>query len=300
MTSAISNTAAKVDSAFLFIVCSSVVLLVLVTFFMVFFVIRYSRKRNPHPDQIEGNVFLEIIWTVVPTVLVLVMFYVGWSDFSYIRNAPDDAMPVQVTGMMWAWQFEYKNGKQSDVLKVPLGKPVKLILTSADVIHSLYIPAFRIKEDAVPGLKTHLWFKANELGSYDIFCTEYCGTGHSHMRSKVVVMADNEFDKWYESAEAPGEKDKGLKLMQVKGCLGCHTTDGTKKIGPTFKGIFGRKDTVVTDGKEHVIIVDDAFLRKAVLQPGADLVKGYPKIMPKLPVTPEELDSIIAALKELK
>jgi cytochrome c oxidase subunit 2 len=300
MISGISNTASKVDSAFLFIVGSSVVLLVLVTFFMVFFVIRYSRKKNPNPEQIEGNVLLEIIWTVIPTLLVMVMFYVGWSNFSYIRNSPDDAMPVKVTGMMWSWQFEYKNGKQSDVLNVPLGKPVRLVLTSSDVIHSLYIPAFRIKEDAVPGLKTHLWFKANELGSYDIFCTEYCGTGHSHMRSKVVVMADNEFDKWYESAEARGEKDRGLKLLQVKGCLGCHTTDGTKKIGPTFKGIFGRKETVITDGKEHEINVDEAFLRKAVLQPGADLVKGYPKIMPKLPVTPEELDAIIVALKELK
>ncbi|HXW69733.1 MAG TPA: cytochrome c oxidase subunit II [Dissulfurispiraceae bacterium] len=300
MMSGIANTATKIDSVFLFIVSCLVVLLVLVTFFMVFFVIRYSRKRNPNPEQIEGNVLLEIIWTVIPTVLVLVMFYAGWSDFSYIRNPPDNAMPVQVTGMQWSWQFEYKNGKQSNVLNVPLGKPVKLILTSADVIHSLFIPAFRIKEDAVPGLKTHLWFKADELGSFDIFCTEYCGTGHSHMLSKVVVMADNEFDKWYESAEAAGAKERGMNLLQVKGCLGCHTTDGTKKIGPTFKGLFGRKETVITDGREHEIIVDEAFIRKAVLQPGADLVKGYPKIMPKLPVTPEELDAIVATLKELK
>src|SRR5208282_4384806 len=171
---------------------------------------------------------------------------------------------------------------------------------SANLIHSLYIPAFRIKEDAVPGLKTHLWFKADEVGSFDIFCTEYCGTGHSHMLSKVVVMADNEFDKWYASAEAAGAKERGMNLLQVKGCLGCHTTDGTKKIGPSFKGLFGMKETVITDGKEHEIIVDEAFIRKAVLQPGADLVKGYPKIMPQLPVTPEELDAIVAALKELK
>ncbi|MGD0281545.1 MAG: cytochrome c oxidase subunit II [Dissulfurispiraceae bacterium] len=300
MISDFSNTASKFNSAFLFIVFSSVVLLVLVTFFMVFFIIRYSRKRNPHPEQIEGNVLLEIIWTVIPTVLVIVMFYMGWSNFSYIRNAPDDAMPVKVTGMMWSWQFEYKNGKQSDVLNVPLGRPVKLILTSADVIHSLYIPAFRIKEDAVPGLRTHLWFKANELGAYDIFCTEYCGTGHSHMRSKVVVMADNEFDKWYESAEARGEKDRGLQLLQVKGCLGCHTTDGTKKIGPTFKGLFGSKELVVTNGKEREVVVDEDYIKKMVLQPGVDIVKGYPPIMPALPVTGEELDAIIAAMKELK
>jgi len=168
------------------------------------------------------------------------------------------------------------------------------------VIHSFYIPAFRIKEDAVPGMKTHLWFKANELGSYDIFCTEYCGTGHSHMLSKVVVMAQDAFDKWYASSAPPGKGNKGLQLLQDKGCLGCHTTDGTNKIGPTLKGVFGRKETVITDGNEHEIIVDEAFLRKAVLQPGDDLVKGYPKIMPKMPLTPEELDAIIAALKELK
>jgi cytochrome c oxidase subunit 2 len=300
MISSISNTAAKVDSAFFFIVGTSVVLLVLVTFFMVFFVIRYSRKRNPHAEQIEGNILLEIIWTVIPTLLVLAMFYMGWSNFSYIRNAPKDAMPVKATGMMWAWQFEYKNGKQSDVLHVPLGKAVRLVLTSTDVIHSLYIPAFRIKEDAVPGLKTHLWFKANEVGSYDIFCTEYCGTGHSHMRSKVVVMTDEEFNKWYLSVETPGEKEKGFKLLQVKGCLGCHTTDGTQKIGPTFKRIFGRKEIVLTGGKEREIIVDEDYLKRSVLQPEADIAKGYPPIMPVLPVTGEELDAIIVALKELK
>ena len=300
MISDISNTAAKIDLAFLYITGMSVVLLVLITSFMLYSIIRYNAKRHPRAEQSEGNVGTEIILTVIPVILVLVMFYLGWTNFSYIRNAPDDAMPVKVTGMMWSWQFEYKNGKQSDVLNVPLGKPVRLVLTSTDVIHSLYIPAFRIKEDAVPGLKTHMWFQANELGSYDIFCTEYCGTGHSHMRSKVVVMADNEFDKWYEAAEAGGEKDIGLKLLQSKGCLGCHTTDGTKKIGPTFKGIFGRNETVTTDGKEHEIVVDEAFLRKAVLQPGADLVKGYPNIMPKLPVTGEELDAIILTLKGLK
>ncbi|MGO9014134.1 MAG: cytochrome c oxidase subunit II [Dissulfurispiraceae bacterium] len=300
MLSEISNTAGEIDLAFLYITGMSVVLLVLITSFMLYSLIRYNAKRHPHAEQLEGNVATEIILTIIPVILVLVMFYIGWTNFSYLRNAPKDAMPVKVTGMQWSWRFEYKNGKQNDVLNVPVGKPVELILTSADVIHSLYIPAFKIKEDAVPGMKTHLWFKANQLGSYDIYCTEYCGTGHSHMLSKVVVMAQDAFDKWYASAAPAGKENKGLHLLQDKGCLGCHTTDGTKKIGPTFKGIFGRKETVITDGREHELTVDEAFLRKAVLQPGADLVKGYPNIMPKLPVTPEELDSIIVALKELK
>ena len=300
MISDLSNTAAKIDLAFLYITGMSVVLLVIITFFMVYSLVRYSAKRNPRAEQIEGNVATEIILTIAPVVLVLFMFYLGWTNFSYLRNAPKDAMPVTVRGMMWSWSFEYKNGKRNDVLNVPVGKPVELILTSADVIHSFYIPAFRIKEDAVPGMNTHLWFKANEPGSYDVFCTEYCGTGHSHMRSKVVVLTQDAFDKWYASAGPTGSENRGLQLLQDKGCLGCHTTDGTKKIGPTFRGLFGRKETVITDGKEHEIVVDEAFLRKAVLQPGADLVKGYPKIMPKLPVTPGELDQIILALKGLK
>lgn len=300
MIPGITNIVAVVDRTFLLITLTSVLLLLLVTFFMLYFVFKYNRKRHPHAEQIEGSLILEITWTVLPTVLVLVMFYYGWVNFSYMRNAPVDAMPVKVTGMMWSWHFEYMNGKQSDVLNVPAGKPVKLILTSADVIHSLYIPAFRIKEDAVPGMTTHLWFTANAGGPYDIFCTEYCGTGHSHMRSKVVVMTAGEFQKWYSSAQPQGAAEKGLNLLQAKGCLGCHTTDGSAKVGPTFKGLFGRKELVVTDGKEHEIVVDENFLKKAVLQPGEDLVKGYPRIMPKLPVTPEELDAIIAALKEMK
>jgi len=201
---------------------------------------------------------------------------------------------------MWSWHFEYKNGKQSDELNVPVGKAVQLILTSGDVIHSLYIPAFRIKEDAVPGMKTHLWFKADRTGAYDIFCTEYCGTGHSHMITKLFVMSGEDFNKWYASAEAPEKKGRGMKLLQEKGCLGCHSTDGTKKIGPTFKGLFGRQEIVITDGKERKISVDEDYIRKSVLQPAADIVKGYPNIMPKVPVTEDELGAVIETLEELK
>ncbi|MBF0506397.1 MAG: cytochrome c oxidase subunit II [Nitrospirae bacterium] len=300
MISDISNTAAKVDLAFLYITGMSVVLLVLITSFMVYSLVRYNVKRHPRAEQIEGNVATEIILTVIPVILVLVMFYIGWTNFSYLRNAPKDAIPVTVRGMMWSWHFEYKNGKQNDVLNVPVGKPVELILTSADVIHSFYIPAFRIKEDAVPGMKTHLWFKAGEIGSYDVFCTEYCGTGHSHMVSKVVVMAQDAFDKWYAGAGAAGKENKGLQLLQAKGCLGCHTADGAGKIGPTFKGIFGRKTVILTNGKEREIVVDEDYIRRSVLQPAADIVKGYPNIMPVIPVTKDELDTIVATLEELK
>ena len=183
-----ANTTGKVDSAFLFILSISVALLFIVTLAMVFFLIKYNRKTHPQSEEVKESMALEIIWTVVPTILVLLMFYYGWVNFDYIRNPPGDAMPINVIARQWSWHFEYGNGKQSDVLRVPVNKPVKLVLTSLDVIHSLFIPAFRIKEDCVPGMKTHLWFNANESGTYDIFCTEYCGVGHSHMRSKVIVM----------------------------------------------------------------------------------------------------------------
>jgi cytochrome c oxidase subunit 2 len=294
-----SNTAGKVESSFLFIVASAVILLAIVIFFMILFLMKYSRNKHPAPETVKDSVLLEVVWTAIPTALVIVMFYFGWVDFRYIRNPPKDAMEVNVTARQWSWLFEYQNGKKSGVLRVPLNRPVKLIMTSEDVIHSFYIPAYRIKEDCVPGMKTHLWFTANESGTYDVFCTEYCGVGHSHMRSSVVVMAPAEFDAWYRSAEA-APAGKGLQLLQKKGCLGCHTTDGSRKVGPTFKGIFGRKVIVITDGKERDIIVDEEYLRRSIVNPGADIVKGYPPVMPALPVTKDELQEIVAFLKELK
>ncbi|MBZ0156431.1 MAG: cytochrome c oxidase subunit II [Alphaproteobacteria bacterium] len=300
MISEVSNTAAKVDSTFLFIVGLSVALLVLITALMLFFVIKYNRKRHPVSENIEGNLPLEIIWTVIPTVIVLAMFYYGWSDFAYIRNAPEGALPVQVTGRNWSWHFTYENGMQSDVLKVPRNKAVKLVLTSADVLHSFYIPAFRIKEDAVPGMKTRLWFIARDTGSYEIYCTEYCGTGHSHMRSKVVVLPEDEFESWHSGQGGEGEKETEKRLLSEKGCLGCHSVDGSTGVGPTLKGVFGRSTVVVTGGRERQIVIDEEYLRRSILQPAADVVKRYPAIMPALPVSREEMDALIAELKDLQ
>lgn len=299
MFNAASNIAAKVDQSFLIVTSACVVLFALVMITMVVFLIKYNRKRNPVPTDVKEAMTLEIILTVIPTLLVLAMFYYGWVNFGYIRNPAKNAMKINVIGRQWSWSFAYQNGKQSDVLNVPIGKPVDLILTSADVIHSFFIPAYRVKEDCVPGMKTHLWFIADQLGSYEIFCTEYCGSGHSHMRSKLNVMQQADFDKWYEAkAELPGAK--GLSVLQAKGCLGCHTTDGTKKVGPTFKGLYASKVDVATNGKEHEIIADEAYLRRHILTPGIDVVEGYPNIMPNLHVEPQELDEIIAYLKTLK
>ncbi len=290
----------KVDEAFFYIVGISVVLLVIVTIVMLVFVIKFNSKRHPDPEEVKDSLWLEIVWTAVPTALALSMFYFGWVNFEFIRTPPKNAMIINVISRQWSWLFVYGNGRKSDVLRVPLNKPVKLILMSEDVIHSLYIPAFRIKEDCVPGMKTYIWFNADEEGTYDIYCTEYCGVEHSHMLSKVIVMPVAEFDKWYSGAEAAGVAALGQKLVGEKGCLGCHSTDGSMKVGPTFKGLYGVKETVVTKGNEREVSVDDEYIKSYVRRPNVDIIKGYQPIMPLISVTDEELNAIVEYLKTLK
>jgi cytochrome c oxidase subunit 2 len=294
-----ANSTGKVDEAFFYIVGISVMLLVLVTACMIFFVVRYNRKRHPQAEDIRERPWLEIAWTAIPTALALSMFYFGWVNFDYIRTPPKDAMTVDVTARQWSWLFEYPNGRRSDLLRVPVNRPVKLVLTSVDVIHSLYIPAFRIKEDCVPGMKTYLWFRAGEPGTYDIFCTEYCGEGHAHMLSKVIAMQQADYDAWYAAAEA-GTSTQGAQLLQSKGCLGCHSIDGSRKVGPTFKGLYGKKEIVVTAGKEREVTVDEAYMKYYILHPNVDIIKGYPPVMPAIPVTDEELTAIVEYVKTLK
>ena len=295
-----SNTTGKVDSAFIFIVVCCVILLAVVTISMIVFLVKYNRERHPRPERVKESALLEVVWTVIPTILVIFMFYFGWVDFEYIRNPPKDALTVNVTARQWSWLFTYDNGRQNDVLNVPLGRPVKLLMTSVDVLHCLFIPAYRIKEDCVPGMTTHLWFTANEPGTYDIFCTEYCGVGHSHMRSQVVAMKPEDFRKWYSAAPARTIAELGPKILQTKGCLGCHSLDGSAKVGPTFKGLLGRKETVVQAGKDKEIVVDEAFIRQHILDPRSVAVKGFPEVMPLTAMTDDELKTIVNYLVTVK
>lgn len=311
------------DDTFFFILGVSVVLLALNTGVMLYFVFRFNRKRHPRAEEVKENVTLEIIWTVIPTMLVLVIFWVGWKGFQYMRTAPPDAMVVKVSARQWSWTFTYANGKKSTVLTVPAGRPVKLLITSEDVLHSLFIPAYRIKEDAVPGRETHLWFLPDTPGSFDLFCTEYCGVGHANMLTKVAVVPQKEFDAWIggkpspKAAAAPrataktaqheGEREEGpahegAELFQAKGCIACHSIDGSKKIGPTLKGILGRHRVITTAGQEREITADAAYLRHSMLEPTADMVKGFPPIMPsqKGQLTDREIDALIEYLKTLK
>jgi cytochrome c oxidase subunit 2 len=294
-----ANTSGKIESAFLFVTVSTIVLLAIVVFFMILFIVKYNKKRHPRPEHVEENITIEIVWTVIPLALVMLMFYFGMVDFDYVRNPPKDSFPVNVIARQWSWLFRYENGKESDVLRVPVGRPVELLMTSKDVIHSFFVPAFKIKEDCVPGMTTHLWFNVSDVGSYDVFCTEYCGLGHSHMRSQIIAMTEADFQKWY-TAKAEAGAETGYHLLAEKGCLGCHTVNGSPKVGPTFKGLYGSKVTVMTNGKQRVITANDAYIERSILHPDADIVKGFPPVMPTLPVTKNEMQQIIDYMKTLK
>ncbi len=314
-----SNFTNSVDNIFLFILAVSVALLVGITITMIYFIIRYNHKRNPRATDIPGNVTLEVVWTVIPLLIVMGFFYYGYIDYKQMRDFPDDAMQIKVTGRMWSWLYTYPNGLQTDTLYLPVGKPVTVNLESMDVIHSFYIPAFRLKMDAVPGVPTKMWFTVEKPGSYQVLCAEYCGDRHSYMLSKIVGMPQAEFDKWYASASAEIEAqqagteeagaapagpspEKGARLVKLKGCVACHSLDGSRLVGPSFRGMFGKTETVIVNGKEEQITADEDYIRQSILEPSAAIVKGYPPAMPpqRNIVTDDDIEHIIAYLKTLK
>ncbi|RII28416.1 MAG: cytochrome c oxidase subunit II [Geobacter sp.] len=296
------TTTQAVDPVFKFIFGVSLVLLLGITATTVGFVIRYRRSRAPEPtSQSSGNIWLEIVWTVLPSVLVLAMFYYGWAGYLSLRNVPKDALPVTATARMWSWSFTYANGKTSPKLYVPVGKPVVVTLVSKDVLHGFYIPAFRVKHDVVPGVKNVVWFVASKPGSYDLFCSVYCGLGHSAMITTVEAVPAADFAAWLEKGEGKEEEGSGKALLEKHGCLGCHSLDGTPKVGPTFKGIFGRSVVVLTGGTERTITVDEEYLRRSILDPNADVVKGYQPIMPSIPgLTKDEVTEIVEFIKGVR
>jgi cytochrome c oxidase subunit II len=309
-----SNIAGKVDSVFLFITALSVVFLVFITAAIVYFVIKYSRKRHPTSEDIKGHTGLEIAWTVIPLILFLGMFFFGWTDFNYMRNVPRDAMVITAIARQWAWSFSYPNGKQTTELILALDKPVKIELRSLDVIHGFYVPAFRVKEDVVPGKNNYTWFTPTRLGSFDIQCTVICGPGHAKMLAKAIVIPLEEFKSWYfsdqkslpphvagKAAKTPlPPQHPAIAILETKSCLTCHSLDGAVMVGPTLKNIYGRKALVIERGKEHEVQRDDAYIEKAIQNPEAQIVKGYPSAMPSNPLTADELKQAIELIKNLR
>lgn len=202
-----SDITKSVDMTFIYIVGISVVILLGVMAVMIFFVIKYNHKRNPVGKDIEGNFWLEFTWITIPTLLALSMFYVGFSSFKLLRKIPPNSMEIGVKGQMWKWTFTYQNKKTADTLYVPLNEPVKLNLSSIDVTHSFYIPAYRIKEDAVPGKETYLAFTPDKLGSFQVECAEYCGMKHSYMLTSVKVVPEDDFNAWLNSPSSDTQTD---------------------------------------------------------------------------------------------
>ena len=301
MFSGASNLAAGVDRAFIFIFAISFIFTIGIVVAMIYILIRFSRKRNKNPQQFSGNVPLEIIWTVVPLILVLFMFYYGWVAFAPMRKVPKNSMEVKVIGRMWSWSFDYGNGKISPDLVLPLDKNVKLNLFSEDVNHGFFVPAFRVKEDVIPGYNNYLWFQPIAKGKYDIYCTEYCGLAHSAMVAKVVVVDSLEFKKWLADLKVVSNDHPGMAILKANACITCHSLDGTKVIGPSFKGLFGAKRNVLTDQGEKEVVADADYIKRSILDPNAEVVKGYNKGLMqsyKDVLKAEDIDKIVDYFKK--
>lgn len=299
-----SNFVEGVDTAFMVIFGISLFFLIGITGVMIYFVFRYHKSRNPKATQIHGSNTLEVIWTVVPLILVMVMFYYGYKGYALMREVPEDAMQVKVIAYMWDWDFQYENGKISKDLYVPINKPVKLNMISLDVIHSFYISAFRVKEDVVPGRENFMWFIPQKEGEFNILCAEYCGLRHSYMDAKTIVMPENDFNTWLADFDPDADKDhKGLEILRANACIGCHSLDGSRLVGPSFLGVYGTEKVIIKNGKEKTITVDAAYLKKSISDPNDEVVKGYPaNVMQSYTkiLSDEDVDDIVDYLKTLK
>ncbi len=301
-----SQNAAATDHLFSFIFWLSAFFFALIMGLMILFVLRYRRRD---PDQLgdgpSHNTTLEVLWSVIPLGLVIAIFGISFVDYMKIvgPNAAPNPYEIGVTGQKWKWTFTYPNGYVDDALHVPVDTPIQLTLSSEDVIHSLYIPAFRIKQDAVPGRYTKMHFRATAPGEYVIFCAEYCGTSHSAMLSKAVVHRPGEYEKWLVDASNFLDKmppaDAGKKLFTQRGCASCHSVDGAAGTGPTLKGVFGALQPLTTGQK---VLADENYIRESILNPQAKVVAGFEPVMPTFQgrLKDREIGAIIEYLKTIK
>lgn len=273
---------------------------------MLYFAVKYRAKNgiDHETPHIEGSHFLEVVWTVVPTLVSIFVATYGILVFKEMRAISNSALTINVTGRQWKWDFQYDNGKltTTDVV-IPVDTPVKFVLTAKDVLHSFFVPSMRVKMDAIPGQYTYVSFKPIKTGEYDVFCTEYCGTDHSSMLAKLRVVSKDEYTRWLND---DSEKIKfkpaelGKNLYTEKGCATCHSLDGTPRIGPTFMKIYGKQGTFV-DGASYT--ADENYIREAILNPNAHIVNGFPKPSP-MPafeglMSDDQISAIIAFFKTL-
>ena len=292
----------KVDALYFYLSGVTVFFTLLISSILVFFVIRY-RRRTPYeiPRPIAGSHKLETLWTVIPFVIAMTMF--GWGASVYFEqySPPKNAIEIYVVGKQWMWKIQHSTGQREiNELHIPVGRKVKLIMTTEDVIHDFFVPAFRIKADVVPGRYTSEWFEATKPGTYHLFCAEYCGMNHSGMIGSVIVMEPREFDNWL-SGNAGNQTPAvaGQQLYQSLGCVSCHGANGEGGRGPTLAGLFGRQ-TLLSTGQ--TVRADEAYIRESIINPQAKLVAGFGPIMPTFQgqVSEDQLVQLLAFIKSLQ
>ncbi|OFW29500.1 MAG: cytochrome c oxidase subunit II [Acidobacteria bacterium RIFCSPLOWO2_02_FULL_65_29] len=296
-----STMAPRVDALYFFLVGLTAFFSLLIGSLIVYYAVRFRRRA---PDaigaRIEGGAVLEITWTVVPLVIVMGIFVWGASVFFAMSRPPDDALNVYVVGKQWMWKFQHLSGvREINELHVPVGRPVKLVMTSEDVIHDVFVPGFRVKADVIPGRYTQIWFEPTRTGRYHLFCAEYCGTRHSGMVGEVIVMEPDEFQAWVAGGRAEGSlASEGAKLFRDLACNTCHRPVAQGR-GPVLEGLFGRTVTLEGGG---TAVVDEAYIREAIVDPGARVAQGFRPVMPTYQgiVTEDGLLQLIEYVKSLR
>ncbi|HVF49181.1 MAG TPA: cytochrome c oxidase subunit II [Pyrinomonadaceae bacterium] len=295
-----STVAGEVDALYLYLIAITIFFSTLITALIVYFAIRY-RRRDPAelPRPVAGSMKLETLWTVIPLLIAMTIFVWGASVyFKLYRPLNDDAIEIYVVGKQWMWKFQHQEGQREiNELHVPVGSRVKLTMTTEDVIHSFYVPAFRIKSDVVPGKYTYAWFEATKTGRFYLFCAEYCGTNHSGMVGWIVVMEPTEYQAWLSGGASESPASQGQKLFQDLGCASCHRAD-TQGRGPMLEGVFGQQQQLENG---ETIVADEAYIRESIVNPRAKTVAGFQQIMPTYQgqVNEEQLLYLIAYIRSL-
>ncbi len=294
-----STLAPEVDNLYFFVTAVTAFFALLVVVLVIVFAIKYRDKTGEGVGApIHGSIPLEIGWSVIPFLVAMVIFAWSTTVFFHIVRAPDQALEIYSTSKQWMWRFQHIDG-QSEIneLHVPIGRPVKVTFTSEDVIHSLYVPAFRVKADAIPGRYSSIWFTATKTGEYHLFCAEYCGTQHSGMIGKVVVMEPDDYQAWLSGGGGLSMAARGEQLFQQLGCVSCHLTDGSGR-GPSLIGKYGAQEMLANGA---AVAVDDTYVRESILTPQMKLVAGYQPLMPTFQglVNEEGLMSLIEYIKSL-
>ncbi|MBZ0265486.1 cytochrome c oxidase subunit II [bacterium] len=300
-----STMAGETDALFYFLYYLSIFFFILITGGVVVFAIKFRRKKGDISTT-KGpshNTVLETAWIVVPLILVMIIFVWGFKGFMKQSVVPKDAMEIKVTAQKWFWSFSYPDGTSTaNELVVPAGKPIKLLMSSQDVIHSFFVPSFRLKRDVLPNRYTVTWFEALRPGDNILFCAEYCGTKHSEMLGKIKVVSDREFKEWLDTNANAGADmnpaDYGAKLYTSRGCVTCHSVDGSTGNGPSFLGVFGHE--VALKGGT-TIVADENYIRESILNPQSKVVAGFQPIMPTYQglLKDRDVDALVAYIKSL-